>query len=151
MSLLNPVNKSFCLYRLCESNYYKLVRLIPDLLQLDHSAIASAAGKPELHIRLVDRSPYTLTLELSHCFQENSKSLFEPAVKIRAYLDAKSVEVLADHNRPHLAQGAQPSMQADQIMDYKWSLNYFLDKWLNHCLRLGYRFEHSTAPAAALI
>ncbi|TAL49646.1 MAG: DUF1249 domain-containing protein, partial [Methylovulum sp.] len=30
MSLINPVNKSFCLEQICESNYQKLFKLIPN-------------------------------------------------------------------------------------------------------------------------
>ena len=151
MSLLNPVNKSFCLHTLCESNYYKLLRLIPDLPQIGESAIASPAGKPTLHFRLIDKTPYTLTLELTHCFEDQTDAFFEPAVRIRAYLDAKTAEVLADHNRPHIEHAFRQTERADKIMDYKWTLNYFLEKWLNHCLQLGYCFEQSENRATAVI
>ena len=150
MSLLNPVNKSFCLHTLCESNYYKLLRLIPDLPRIGESAMASPAGKPTLHFRLIERTPYTLTLELTHCFGDRMDAFLEPAVRIRAYLDAESAEVLADHNRPHIAHAFRQTERCNEIMDYKWTLNYFLEKWLNHCLQLGYCFQHDAnrIPAA---
>ncbi|NTV79110.1 MAG: DUF1249 domain-containing protein, partial [Clostridiales bacterium] len=28
------------------------------------------------------------------------------------------------------------------IMDYKWRLNYFLSKWLDHCLQADYQFQN---------
>ena len=34
MSFVNPVNKSYCLEQICESNYQKLRKLIPELLTL---------------------------------------------------------------------------------------------------------------------
>jgi uncharacterized protein len=151
MSLLNPVNKSFCLHTLCESNYYKLLRLIPDLPQIGESAMASPAGKPTLHFRLIEKTPYTLTLELTHCFEEQMDAFVEPAVRIRAYLDAETAEVLADHNRPHIAHAFRQTERCDKIMDYKWTLNYFLEKWLNHCLQLGYCFEHGDKRITAAV
>lgn len=151
MSLLNPVNKSFCLHTLCESNYYKLLRLIPGLHRIGESAIASPAGKPTLHFRMIDKTPYTLTLELTHCFGDRMDAFVEPAVKIRAYLDAETAEVLADHNRPQIEHAFKQTERADEIMDYKWTLNYFLEKWLNHCLQLGYRFELGSSQTPAII
>ena len=67
------------------------------------------------------------------------------------YLDAESAEVLADHNRPHIAHALKRTERVEEIMDYKWSLNYFLEKWLNHCLRLGYRFEHGSSQTPVAI
>jgi len=143
MSLLKPINKPCCLHSMCETNYFKLFRLAPNLLYIKDSAVAYANGKPALHLKVIDKTAYTLTLELSHCFEHDTESFFEPAVKIRAYLDAKTAEVLRDHVRSpavYVLRKYSPS-HANDLMDYKWSLNYFLEKWLNHCLQSDYQFE----------
>jgi len=101
----------------------------------------SVGGKPSLYIRIIDRSRYTLTIELSHFFKHSMGASSEPALKIRAYLDMKSAEVLSDHFRPQVERAFQRSGMQREIMEYKWNLNYFLEKWLNHCIHLGYRFE----------
>lgn len=141
MGELNPVNKSLCLEMVCESNYYKLLRLAPDFSQIDAAAVAVARGKPSLHLKVIEKAPYTRTLELSHCFdKENSPSL-EPAVKLQVYLDTRSVEVLHDAFRPPFVKALKRLPESRALMDYKWSLNYFLEKWLSHCLQSGYRFN----------
>ncbi len=141
MQSLNPVNKSYCLQEICESNFNKLLRLAPNLYHIDKSAIAMAGGKPELYLKILERNPYTLTLELTHCFDNGSDNHLEPAVKIRVYTDAKSAEVLRDHKHPHVSHALRHITNDRKILDYKWSINYFLEKWLNHCLHLGYCFN----------
>lgn len=148
MIALQPVNKPYCLHKLCESNYNRLLRLVPSLHQLNSSVKARVEGKPTLYLSLLEKAPFTLTLELSHCFDEGLKAYFEPAVKVRVYLDAQAVEVLHDDSRPpvHHAFRHYPGIQ--KTLDYKWSLNYFLEKWLHHCLAHGYHFN-SPKPESA--
>lgn len=137
MSIFKPAEKSFWLQKVCESNYEKLANLIPDLARIDDTAVAQVTGKPSLHLRLLERSPYTLTLELTHDFVRG----LEPAVKIRVSLDAKTAEALSDHCRPVVLDALRGSeSSARSVLDYKWSLNYFLTRWLDHCLQSDYRF-----------
>jgi hypothetical protein len=145
MSALEPVEKSYWLAKLCEANYERLQRLVPGLDRMADSAIAEAEGKPALHVQLLEQSPYTLTLELSHCF--GYEPLLEPAVKIRVYLDARAAEVLSDYARPKVHEALQRQAQAREVMDYKWTLNYFLSRWLDHCLACDYRFALAEVPA----
>jgi uncharacterized protein YqiB (DUF1249 family) len=140
MNFVNPVNKSICLEQIYESNYQKLFRLIPDLLIFKESAIGIAPLNTMLHLEIIERTPYTLTLELSHCFDKNSDDFFAPAVKIRVYLDAHLAEVLSDHVRTGVAQVIKDPGLSREIMNYKWRLNYFLQKWLDHCLKKDYLF-----------
>lgn len=143
MFQLSPTNKSYWLSQLCESNYAKLLDLIPELHGLPATAMASADGKPALHIKLLERCPYTLSLELTHSFSGGFDALFEPALKLRVYLDARAVEVLSDQDRPFVLDALQDDATPKRIMDYKWTLNYFLSRWLDHCLINRYRFEVS--------
>lgn len=140
MSRFEPAEKSYWLAKLCEANYERLILLIPNLPALPETAVARADGKPSLHLELLEHAPYTVTLELSHCFSRGFESLLEPAVRIRVYLDARAVEVLSDHVRPLVHQALKPDNGARAVLDYKWSLNYFLSQWLDHCLACNYRF-----------
>ncbi len=121
----------------CESNYRKLLRLIPHLTCLEERAVARLGGKPALHLKLLEKAPYTMTLELSYCFEHGPQPLFEPALKLRIYLDAGMAEVIEDSERPPLRVGKRVDRQ---VLAHKWEMNYFLDKWLDHCLQHGYRF-----------
>jgi hypothetical protein len=141
MSFVNPVNKSFCLEQICESNYHKLLKLIPDLLTFKDKAIGLAPNNTTLHITVIESTPYTMTVELSHCFIRNPDEFIEPAVKIRIYLDAQLAEVLSDHVRASVAQVFKNRGLSREIMNYKWRLNYFLQKWLDHCLKKDYQFS----------
>ena len=141
MSQISPVNKSWCLEQLCESNYHKLLQLIPNLQAFNAEAIGYADQKPNLHLQIVERSSYTITLQLSHCFDKDLELLRVPDVKIRLYLDAHMAEVLRDYKRPAVRNIYKDPKQSIEIMNYKWRLNYFLQKWLNHCLSIDYLFE----------
>ena len=141
MSFVNPINKSYCLEIICESNYQKLLRLVPDLLSFKESATGIAHHQSNLYLKVLALSPYTMTIELSHCFNTPSDSFVEPALHIRLYLDAQIAEVLNDHNRPHVTQVYKNPSLSTEIMNYKWRLNYFLQKWLDHCLKKQYQFD----------
>ena len=141
MAAINPVNKSICLEQVCSSNYDKLLRLVPDLSVLEDDSIGYSGCKPALHLEILDKGPYTITLKLSHCFANKANGLFEPDVKIRVYLDAQLVEVLRDHARSNVSSVIKDPGQSKDILNYKWSLNYFLSKWLDHCIQTEYYFE----------
>ena len=141
MSFMNPINKSYCLEQICESNYQKLLKLIPDLLTVKETAIGLASNNTTLHVTIIENTPYTMTVELSHCFNKNLEEFLEPAVKIRLYLDAQLAEVLSDHVRASVAQVFKNAGLSREIMHYKWRLNYFLQKWLDHCLKKDYQFS----------
>lgn len=141
MGFVNPVNKSFCLEQICESNYQKLFRLIPELLSFKKTAVGLAPCNTALHLKILNRSAHTMTVELSHCFNKNYDEFLVPAVNIRVYLDAQLAEVLSDHARASVAQVFKNSGLTEDIMNYKWRLNYFLQKWLDHCLKKSYQFK----------
>ena len=144
MSFVNPVNKSHCLEQLCESNYQKLLLLIPDLLSLKGSAIGLAAHNTNLHLNIINHTPYTMTVALSHRFNKNRGDFPSPAVHIRLYVDAQLAEVLNDHARASVAHVFKDPSLSKEIMNYKWRLNYFLQKWLDHCLKKHYQFNPTT-------
>jgi len=141
VSQLRPVNTSWCLEKICESNYQKLVRLVPNLQALGASAIGQHEERPALHLSILERNPYTLTIELGHSFDQSDQPASEPAVTIRVYLDAKLAEVISDHDRPAVNSVYQNPGHSLEIQEYKWRLNYFLQKWLDHCLTTNYHFS----------
>lgn len=140
MSFLNPINKSHCLEQVCASNYEKLLRLIPDLCRFKAQAIGVASNNITLYLQVIEQTPYTMTIELSHSFFEEPDALLEPAVRIRVYLDAQLAEVLSDHARPNVSRVFKDVGLCREIMHYKWRLNFFLQKWLDHCLAKNYQF-----------
>ena len=140
VSQIRLVNTSWCLEKICESNYRKLFRLIPDLCAFDKTAIGQTPDKPALYLDVLERNPYTLTIELNHCFDQSPAETIAPRLKIRVYLDAQLAEVIRDDDRPAVARVYNNPGAIVEIQDYKWRLNYFLQKWLDHCLKTEYRF-----------
>jgi uncharacterized protein YqiB (DUF1249 family) len=140
MSFLNPVNKSLCLEQVCASNYHKLFKLIPDLNTVKDNAIGLAVNNTTLHLQIIEQTTYTMTIELSHCFSNKPDEFLEPAVRVRIYLDAQLAEVLSDHARASVSHVFKDFGLCREIMNYKWRLNFFLQKWLDHCLTKGYQF-----------
>lgn len=143
MSRFRPRNTSYWLAQICESNFRKLTRLIPDLAGMDGDTIAICTfGKPSLQLTVVERSRYTVTVDLSYRFGDQQRHTSEPRFRIRIYLDGKCAEAL-NHQRPEepIRHGTGAAASCLQILEEKWALNYFLERWLDHCLNSQYRFE----------
>lgn len=140
MAFLNPVNKPWCLEQLCESNYRKIFKLIPDLRIVKDKVIGLAPNQTCLHLEVVERGAYTMTIELSHHFDKAPDKPPLPVVRIVIYLDAHLAEVLSDHARPGVNRAFKDFSFCREIVNYKWRLNFFLEKWLDYCLAKNYRF-----------
>jgi uncharacterized protein YqiB (DUF1249 family) len=152
MSRFRPRNQSYWLAQLCESNFLKLTELVPDLASLNDRAVAGAQGKPPLHLQVIERSPYTLTLELKHCFEFDDHRVPEPGLCVRVYLDGKCAEVLSSRRQWSSRHARNNGQGLSEILEEKWCSNYFLQRWLEHCLRRRYRFAlvSSLAEPSAL-
>ncbi len=133
--------------QLCESNYQKLFKLIPDLCEINQLKVNETLDGLSLHLQMLEQSKHTLTIELSHRFNKKTDEILLPAVRIRLYLDAQLAEVLCDHARPSVGQVFKDFSLGREIMNYKWRLNFFLQKWLDHCLAEGYQVNRQQALA----
>lgn len=141
MALLEPVNTSWCLEQICDSNYQKLLQLIPEITGYEQMAIGDThRSQPQLILKILERNHYTMTIELSHQFS-NRHDLLLPALKVRLYLDARLAEVLCDVDRPHVKRVYPDPSNLVGIRQYKWRLNYFLQKWLDFCMQAEYKFH----------
>ncbi|MEO1888675.1 MAG: DUF1249 domain-containing protein [Cycloclasticus sp.] len=125
LSQVRPINKSFCLQVLCEDNFRKLFRLIPNLSQnTQHGTTISS--------KILASGPYTHTILLQH--QGAEPSAQNPSFKCRVYLDTQSVEVI--NIEGNLLPNKLQKMSPKDILNNKWTLNYFLEKWLIFQLQL---------------
>ena len=70
--------KSFVgLMSLYDSNFFRLNHLIPELHRLDGYYRSRVAGDCDLHVEILERSRYTVTMTLSYFFQEKRPRLCE--------------------------------------------------------------------------
>ena len=83
------------LMSLYESNYLRLFRLIPELGRLDGCFRSRVAGDCDLHVEILERCRYTVTLSLTYHFETDDGLLIDPDMTVRAYLDGKLAEVMA--------------------------------------------------------
>jgi uncharacterized protein YqiB (DUF1249 family) len=139
---------------LCEENYRLLRRLAPELKSLRGEYRSPAVGGLDLHLEILEQTPYTTLLRLTHYFPYDDGKIHrlarpDPDALLRAYHDAGQVEVvdLLQTALPIHAHYQHPALLA------KWRVNGFLSKWLAYCWRQGHHFpavesRDDTVPAA---
>lgn len=131
------------LMSLCEVNYLSLLRLIPDLKRGRGEARSALAGGLDLHLEVLEQTPYTTLLRITYFFHRDGgrvRRVADPDALLRAYHDARQVEVL------DLKQTVLPICNHYQspALETKWRVNLFLGKWLTFCIRQGHRFSTAT-------
>lgn len=131
------------LHRLHEVNYQLVMRLIPDMLNMGDAAVSRVREGDDLHLRIIERSPYTTALSLTHHFQAGSIRLPVPDLWLRVYHDVSVAEAIAqlDGNSPAHARAYDWHEGLDA--DIKRKLNAFTEKWLRRCLQQGHGFHSS--------
>jgi len=126
------------LMSLYESNFLRLQQLIPELERLDGYFRSRVAGDCDLHVEIIERSRYTVTLSLSYFFYESERRIADPDMKVRAYLDgqlAEAMSLVGDHRHAELRR---LSRLHGQGLDAKWRRNIVLNKWLEYLMDQGH-------------
>ncbi|BCG27333.1 MULTISPECIES: DUF1249 domain-containing protein [Pseudomonas] len=127
----------------CEANYARLMRLLPQMREVQSSRrVALSQGERlvgVLALDVVEACPYTTTLKVR---QELSLPwLPSPQLEVRVYHDARMAEVVGAENARRL-RSFYPYPNADMHQpDEKSQLNVFLGEWLSHCLACGHELE----------
>ena len=131
------------LMQLYESNYLRLRRLCGDPHGLADERLSTVAHGCDLHLRVLERSAHTLTLNLTHVFRSATPADVRPAelctypdVRVRVYCDARLVQAQEWAEMPSAAALAG---RPDRELHLRWSYNMMLNKWLEYCLDLGHR------------
>jgi uncharacterized protein YqiB (DUF1249 family) len=121
---------------LCEENYRCLHSLVPQLKRLQGKHCSSRPDHQDLHLTILEQTPYTTLLRLTYEFANADGGLSDPDVLLRVYHDARQVEVenLRQQNLP-----TRRLYEAPGLMN-KWRLNLFVSKWLAFCVRQGHLF-----------
>ena len=123
---------------LYESNFLRLKHLIPELDRLDGHYKSRVAGDCDLHLEILNRSKYTITLSLSYFFDDNGARIADPDMKIRAYLDGHLAEVMslgADHRH---AEIRRLTAEHHGELGTRWKRNIVLNKWLEYLIHQGH-------------
>jgi hypothetical protein len=123
---------------LYESNFLRLKHLIPELDRLDGYYQSRVAGDCDLHLEILDRSKYTITLSLSYFFHEHGVRIADPDMKIRAYLDGHLAEVMSLRGNHRHAELRRLSLAHRAELGVRWRRNVVLNKWLEYLMHQGH-------------
>ena len=127
------------LMALYESNYLRLMRLVPELDRLDGCYKSRVAGDCDLYLEIIERSRYTVTLALTYRFDSDEGQLADPDVRIRAYLDGHLAEAMSVGGpRPRHAELRRLVREHKEELDIRWRRNIVLNKWLDYLTEQGH-------------
>ena len=124
------------LMALCEENYRHLHNLVPQLRRLQGEHCSSRPDHQDLHLRVIEQTPYTTLIRLTYRFPLTDEGVCDPDALLRVYHDARQVEV------EDLRQQALPTERLYEApgLENKWRLNLFVGRWLAFCLAQGHLF-----------
>jgi uncharacterized protein YqiB (DUF1249 family) len=135
------------LMTLYESNYVRLRSLTEDIFGLPDAQISLAPDDCPLHLRVVERSPYTVTLAMTYEFVEDGAAVADPDMQLRVYRDAKLAEALGSPRWRRHAVFTEWRNRVSRQLDARWQRNMMLNKWLEYCADRGHRFASGARAA----
>ncbi len=119
--------------QLFESNYQKILKLIPLLRQTAHDCVIKRDSENDLHLIVEDRFTHTGVFTLTHKLKSNTGNINKPDIKFKIYFDVQLLEVISVCNQTTLNH-AHPYLAQCSDMNIQWELNVFIEKWLDYCL-----------------
>lgn len=127
-----------------ESNYRRLLRLIPEKRVPFDVAVSRSELDHDLHLQVVARDKYTLTLRLTYRFADaEAAPVTTPDLLVRLYHDAGLAEAM-----DHVDHAALPRHAYGQHLADSWRRNLLLNKWLDFLLGRGHGFALAGRPRA---
>ncbi|MEM7251819.1 MAG: DUF1249 domain-containing protein [Pseudomonadota bacterium] len=127
-----------------ESNYFRLMRLVPELDEFEGTVVSRVADALDLYLTVIERQKYTTTITLTYQFPEDELIHLEPNAKISVCHDVRTAEVVSHCRRKRQRYARQWRRRPMPELDQKWELNRFLQKWLGFCHRQGHLFLKGT-------
>lgn len=122
------------LLAVCEVNYARLLRLLPDCDSVSLTYDFTINNHLSYRIKIIESSRYTSTLEFAQC-ADNVPDYIRPSMQVRLYHDAQMAEVLHSQNvgaiRPSYSYPNKKMHQKNE----KEMVNRFLAEWLQFCLQ----------------
>ncbi|MGV6827539.1 MAG: DUF1249 domain-containing protein [bacterium] len=134
------------LMELCERNYSRLMILAPCLRTMQGQSSSRLPGSQDLYLEILEQSPYTSIIHLTHRFPGKQGSEHDPDAVLRVYHDARQVEVI-DLKQDILP--VAPNYHHPALQD-KWKASLFLSKWLDFCVKQGHGFYGASADKTVL-
>lgn len=136
-TIIRP-NSFVGLMALYESNYLRLLQLVPELERLDGCFRSRVAGDCELFVDVLDRSRYTITLALTYHFETDEGRLADPDMQVRVYLDGCLAEAMSIGRKHRHTKLRRLFRAGRRTLDERWKRNVVLNKWLEYLTDQGH-------------
>ncbi len=136
-TIIRP-NSFVGLMALYESNYLRLLRLIPGIDRLDGCFRSRVAGECDLYVEIIETSRYTVTLSLTYHLATDAGMLLDPDMTVRMYLDGQQAEVLAIGEKQRHEALRRLAFEHREELDRRWRCNTVLNKWLEYLSDQGH-------------
>lgn len=121
---------------LCELNYARLLKLLPDIEPAGKHYDYCVNDKTIYRLTIKECCKYTTIVTLVQ-LAPHVEDYLRPKLEVRLYHDADMAEVTASQNIHHIKGSYQyPNPQMMQ-KDEKYQLNQFLQAWLKMCHDYG--------------
>jgi len=131
--------KSFVgLMSLYESNYLRLLQIVPELERLDGCFHSRVAGECDLYVEILERCRYTVTLSLTYRFDSETGDCANPDMLVRAYLDGELAESMSLGVRNRNASLPRFNASRSRDLGARWKRNMILNKWLEYLRDQGH-------------
>lgn len=131
----------------CDANYIRILKLLPDLRLMENSYIKEIAlpsvtdnGQGKVLMELVESFKYTSTVRISQKPLEPNKGCegyIATEMLIRMYHDASTAEVISYQGHKNFKASYPIPNQNMYHADEKQQLNLFLEQWLKLCQEEG--------------
>jgi len=126
------------LMALYESNFLRLLRLLPELERLDGCFRSRVAGDCDLHLEVLERCRYTVTLSLTYHLETDDGLMLDPDITVRAYLDGRLAEAMKVGDRQRHSALRKFVEEHRRELDLRWRRNIVLNKWLEYLSDQGH-------------
>ncbi|MCH9693864.1 MAG: DUF1249 domain-containing protein [Gammaproteobacteria bacterium] len=126
------------LMALYESNYLRLLRLIPEIDRLDGCYHSRVAGDCDLHLEFIERSRHTVTLSLTYHLKTDEGLLIDPDMTVRLYTDCRLAEAMAIGDQQRHVALQRLAREHRNELGLRWRRNIILNKWLEYLSDQGH-------------
>ncbi|HJL93064.1 MAG TPA: DUF1249 domain-containing protein [Woeseiaceae bacterium] len=126
------------LMALYESNFLKLMELIPDIQSYKNNQIMEAAGEDNIYLSVFERTKYTISFSMTYIFESQNGNYLDPNIKVKVYFDGSLAEVLSIDEKQNKNELMKLMDQNKGIINALWKKNIILNKWLELILDKNY-------------
>ena len=125
--------------RLYESNYRKLVAMLPDVDAFNHVSLSSDDHLVNLSIDVIERTPYTILLSFVSTMTTSCEFAPRTELQVRMFHDARVAEVIMVQGIRKISSHYKYPNDKMHYPDEKRQGNRLLAEMLNFCYNNNYK------------